>query len=1076
MAHLARSLALGAALLTVPAASRTAPDTREEWQNPTVCGRNREPAHATMLPYATVEQALDATREASPFYRSLNTGAPGAGARGRWRFHYVSKPADRPRDFQRVDFDDRGWAEIPVPSDWQLEGYDKPIYLNTRYPWAPENPDPPRIPPEYDPVGSYRTTFEVPAGWTGRRVFLHFAGVKSAFYVWVNGQWVGYSEDSMTPAAFDVTPFLKAGANVLAVQVFRWSDGSYLEDQDTWRLSGIYRDVFLYSTPPLRISDFAVRTDLDSSYRDATLLVRPRLRASDGVSAEGFTVEAQLFDADRRPVLAAPLSKDADSILHERYPQRDTNSFGILQAKVAAPRLWSAETPYLYTLVLSLKDAKGELVQTTSVRVGFREVEVRGGRLLLNGRPIRFYGVDRHEHDPDHGQAVPYERMVQDAGLMKQSNINAVRTSHYPDDPRWYDLCDRYGIYVLDEANLETHGVTGRLTNDSQWLSAFVERARRMVERDKNHPPVVMWSLGNESGVGPNHAAMAGWIHENDPTRPIHYEGAAAEPRDAPWLDVVSRMYTRIPELAKMAQDPVETRPIVLCEYAYARGNAVGNLKEYWDLIGSEDRLIGGFIWDWVDKGLRKRDAAGREYWAYGGDYGDEPNDGSMVCNEIVLPDRTPEPELFEVRKVYQRIETTGVDTASGRARVRNEYDFRDLDFVEVAWNVEHDGKVVDEGRAPAPVLEPKQSGELRLPLRRVPPAPGAEAFLNVRYTLLKDEPWAKAGHVVAWEQLALPSGPEAPAVAAAGLRPVELDESGPVITVEGPGFSVGVGRASGALKSFRYEGRDLVASPLVPNFWRAPLDNDIGYLLLNDMPRRTAVWKTAGPGRQVRSVRAERLSPPAGRITAEAVLPAASSPYTTAWTVHGSGDVVVEGRFTPGGALPELPRFGMQMAVPAALGTMTWLGRGSHDNYWDRHTGAPVGRYSGRVEDLVHDYVRPQENANRTDVRWVALADAAGAGLLAPGLPLLSASAWPYTMEDLEKATHVNELPRRQTITLNLDLRQTGVGGDDGWGARPHPEYTLDARPYAYRFRLRAYVPSMGPLDEVARRRPPQP
>jgi beta-galactosidase len=383
------------------------------------------------------------------------------------------------------------------------------------------------------------------------------------------------------------------------------------------------------------------------------------------------------------------------------------------------------------------------------VRVGFREVEVRGGRLLLNGRPIRFHGVDRHEHDPDHGQAVPYERMVQDAELMKQSNINAVRTSHYPNDPRWYDLCDRYGIYVLDEANLETHGVTGRLTNDSQWLSAFVERARRMVERDKNHPSVVMWSLGNESGMGPNHAAMAGWIREHDPTRPIHYEGAAAEPRDAPWVDVVSRMYTRIPELARMAKDAAETRPIVLCEYAYARGNAVGNLKEYWDLIESQDRLIGGFIWDWVDKGLRKRDAAGREYWAYGGDYGDEPNDGTMVCNGIVLPDRTPEPELFEVRKVYQRIETTGVDTASGRVRVKNDYDFRDLDFDEVAWNVEHDGEVVDEGRAPAPVLKPKQSGELRLPLKRVPPAPGAEAFLNVRYALLKDEPWAKAGHVV---------------------------------------------------------------------------------------------------------------------------------------------------------------------------------------------------------------------------------------------------------------------------------------------------------------------------------------
>jgi beta-galactosidase len=1065
-------LTLAGVLSLALAASPTAPD---EWQDPAVSGRNRAPAHATMLPYATVDQALEGTREASPFFLSLNTAAPGAAARGPWKFHYVDKPADRPREFHRTDFDDRAWAEIKVPSNWQLQGYDKPIYLNTRYPWAPENPQPPTIPPDYNPVGSYRTTFEVPAAWAGRRVFLHFAGVNSAFHLWVNGRWVGYSEDSMTAAEFDVTPFLKAGENLLAAQVFRWSDGSYLEDQDTWRLSGIYRDVFLYSTPALRISDFAVRTDLDDSYRDATLRVRPRLRAHDGASHEGFTVEAQLFDPERRPLLKAPLVREAKAILDETYPQRGTNAFGLLEAKVEAPRLWSAETPHLYTLVLSLKDAKGAVVQATSARVGFREVEVRAGRLLLNGRPIRLYGVDRHEHDPDHGQAVPYERMVQDAELMKQSNVNAVRTSHYPNDPRWYELCDRYGIYVMDEANLETHGVTGRLTNDSQWLSAFVERARRMVERDKNHPSVILWSLGNESGMGPNHAAMAAWIREHDPTRPIHYEGAAAEPRDPAWVDVVSRMYTRIPELATMAKDPAETRPVVLCEYAYARGNAVGNLKEYWDLIESEDRLIGGFIWDWVDKGLRKRDASGGEFWAYGGDYGDLPNDGTMVCNGIVLPDRRPEPELFEVAKVYQRIETRGVDTAAGRVRVRNEHDFRHLDFVEVSWNVEHDGRVVDEGRMPAPALGPKQEGELRLPLKPVAPRPGAEAFLNVRYALAKDEVWAKAGHVVAWEQLPLPGAETAPAFAPAAMPPVELDESGPALTVKGPGFSVAVGRASGALESFRHEGRELVASPLVPNFWRVPLDNDIGFLLLNDMPRRLATWKTAGPQRRTGGVKAERLSPQAVRITAEATLPAAASAYITTWTVYGSGDVVVEARFTPGGALPELPRFGMQMAVPAALGTMTWLGRGPHENYWDRHTGAAVGRYSGRVEELVHPYVRPQENANRTDVRWIALTGADGRGLLASGLPLLSVSAWPYTMEDLEKATHVNELPRRETITLNLDLRQMGVGGDDGWGARPHAEYTLDAKPYAYTFRLRPYAPSMGSLDEVARRGPPR-
>ena len=757
------TLVLGLALLALGTPSGRTADDGEEWQDPTVTGRNRQPAHATLLPYATAEQALAGTREASPFHLSLN---------GRWKFHYVSRPADRPRDFFRADLDDSGWKTIPVPSNWQLQGYDRPIYLNTRYPWAPDDPQPPFIPPDYNPVGSYRTTFDLPAAWSGRRVFLHFDGVNSAFYLWVNGRQVGYSEDSMTAAEFDVTPFLQPGRNLVAAQVFRWSDASYLEDQDTWRLSGIYRDVYLFSTPQVHIADFGVRTDLDEDYRDATLLVRPRLRAFDGSDAKGWTVEAQLYDAGKRPVLAEPLRKDAPSILRESYPQRDTNPYGVLQAKVADPVKWSAETPELYTLVLSLKDSAGNVVEAESARVGFREVEVRDGRFLLNGRPIRLYGVDRHEHDPDTGQYVPYERMVQDVELLKRLNIDAVRTSHYPNDPKWYELCDRYGIYLIDEANLETHGVTGRLTNDPQWLQAFVGRAVGMVERDKNHPSVLLWSLGNESGMGPNHAAMAGWIHANDPTRPVHYEGAAAKPRDPAWVDVISRMYTRLPELDAMAQDTSDARPIMLCEYAYARGNAVGNLKEYWDLIESRDRLMGAFIWDWVDKAFRKKDGQGREYWAYGGDYGDVPNDGTMVANGIVLPDRRPEPEAFEVQKVYQRIDTTAVDAAAGRLRVKNDYDFRPLDFVEVAWEVAEDGRVLRRGTAAAPSLGPKLEGDLVLPLGPLPrPATGAERFLNVRYALRQDAPWAKKGHVVAWEQFALPGGAEAKAPAPGARR-----------------------------------------------------------------------------------------------------------------------------------------------------------------------------------------------------------------------------------------------------------------------------------------------------------------
>jgi beta-galactosidase len=1068
--QLAARAALACLFLALTAPFGRPDDPPQEWQDPRVVGRNKQPAHATLMPYATVEQALTGTREASPFHLSLN---------GRWRFHHVDKPSDRPQDFFRADYDDRGWKTIPVPSNWQTQGYDRPIYLNIPYPWAPVNPQPPVIPDNYNPVGSYRTTFELPAAWDRRRVFLHFDGVNSAFYLWVNGQPAGYSEDSMTAAEFDVTPYLKPGTNLIAAQVFRWSDGSYLEDQDTWRLSGIYRDVYLFSTPSVHIADFAVRTDLDDQYRDATLQIRPRVRAFDGTALKGWIVDAQLYDAGGQPVLDKPVTADAGTNLDGMYNPR----WALIEAKVANPAKWSAEMPVLYTLVLSLKDPSGRLVETESARIGFREVEIRDGRFLLNGRPIRLYGVDRHEFDPDTGQYVPYERMVQDVELLKRYNINAVRTSHYPNDPKWYDLCDRYGIYLIDEANLETHGVGGRLTNDPVWLPAFVARAAGMVERDKNHPSVLLWSLGNESGSGPNHAAMAGWIHAQDPTRPVHYEGAAARPKDPAWVDVISRMYTRIPQLAAMAKDTSDSRPIMLCEYAYARGNAVGNLKDYWDVIKAHPRLMGAFIWDWQDKAFRKKDAEGRDFWAYGGDFGDKPNDWTMVANGIVLPDRSPEPEVFEVQKVYQRIDTTAVDPASGHLHVKNDYDFQPLDFVEVAWDVTDDGRVVRRGTTAVPAIAPKEAADLVLPLGVLPAQKGGtERFLNVRYILKQDALWAKQGHVVAWEQIALPQTQPSGAVARSPLPEVRLSETATAFTAAGTSFSVSIGKASGALESFRAGSRELVARPLVPNFWRVPLDNDIGNNA-NDMPRRCAIWKASGPGRKVTGVRAERLGRGAVRITSEAVLPAGASPYVTTYTIYGNGDVVVSAHFRPGqDGLPELPRFGMQMAVLPSLSTMTWLGRGPHDNYWDRHTGAPVGRYSGKVAALVHDYVRPQENGNRTDVRWVALTDPAGNGLLASGAPLLSVSAWPYSMDELESATHVNELPHHRTpgeprpVTLNLDYRQTGVGGDDGWGARPHPEYTLQPRPYEYSFRLRAYTTSMGPLDEVARRPVPQP
>ena len=1038
-----------------PVSDNTSTET-PDWENPQVVGRNKEPGHCTLVPYPDTETALQCERQASQFYKSLN---------GKWKFNWVSKPSDRPVDFYKSSYDVSKWDEIPVPSNWQMQGYDRPIYLNMRYPF-PVNP--PYIPHDYNPVGSYRTEFEIPGAWNNRQVFLHFDGIRSASYFWVNGRKVGYSQDSMLPAEFNITKYLNPGENILAVEVYRWSDGSYLEDQDMWRLSGIYRNVYLFSTPQVHVRDFAVRTDLDKSYTDATLIIRPRITNYTTGDLKGWAVEAQLYNAEAKPVIEA-LSKSVSSIVDERYPQRANVHFGLLQTAVRNPRKWSAETPYLYTLLITLKDSDGKVVEIESCRVGFREVEIKDGQLFMNGKSIKLFGVNRHEQDPDHGQAVPVSRMLQDIKLLKAHNINAVRTAHYPDDPTWYDLCDEYGIYLIDEANLETHGVGGLLSNVPEWNTAFMQRAIRMVERDKNHPSVIFWSLGNESGCGPNHSSMAAWIHYYDPTRPVHYEGAAASPRDPDYVDMISRMYARIPEIIRLATDPNDNRPMILCEYAHAMGNSVGNLKEYWDAIRSHKRLIGGFIWDWADQGLRKKSPDGTEFWAYGGDYGDNPNDGNFCCNGLVQPDRRPNPHIYEVKKVYQRISVTPVELSAGSVNIHNEYDFTDLDFVNILWELAEDGKIILKGKLPKLSLAPGEDKRINIPFEKPTLQPGAEYSLKISFALADDATWAAKGHVVAWEQFEIPfDTPQASSADIAAMPPLKLQESDAALKITGGDFELVVGKSSGAIESLKFGGKELIAEPLIPNFWRAPIDNDVG----NKMPQRQGIWRRAGQDRKVGKVTSEQVSPQVIKVTAETALPAGEGwKYTSTYTVFGNGEIIVAGSIEPGTERsPDLPRFGMQMAMPGEFSTMSWFGRGPNESYWDRKTGSAAGLYSGPVKEQFHPYVRPQETGNKTDVRWLALTNKQGAGLLAVGMPLLSASAWPFTMDDLEKAAHINELPRRDTITVNLDYKQMGVGGDDSWGARTHPEYTLPAKAYNYRFRLRPYTPAMGDINSVAR------
>ena len=1011
-----------------------AQSTVNDWENPKISGLNKEPAHSTLIPYEDHKQAIMAKPERSPYYLSLN---------GTWKFHWVRKPADRPRDFFKPEVNIDWWDDIPVPSHWQLQGYDIPIYINAGYPFPM---DPPQISHDYNPVGSYRREFEIPSRWQGRQVFIHFAGVMSAFYLWINGQKVGYSEDSMTPAEFNITPYIKPGKNIAAAEVYRWCDGSYLEDQDMWRLSGIYRDVFLYAAPPVHIRDFWFRCDLDQDYKNAELIVTPILRNYADQPSDPYKVEVILYDEYGRSVEITPVMKQE---IESLAPQTEKNF--TLTGQVSNPNKWTAETPYLYTAILILKDRQNRIAEVVHCRFGFRKVEIKNSRLLVNGIPIMIKGVNRHEFDPDTGRAISFDRMLQDIKILKQNNIDAVRTSHYPDHPLWYDLCDRFGIYLVDEANIESHGMgyePGQtLGNNPEWKEAHLERAIRMVERDKNHPSVIIWSMGNEAGDGVNFEAVSAWMHQRDTTRPVHYERALTRPH----VDIVSPMYAPIERIAAYAQQP-QTRPLILCEYAHAMGNSVGNFKDYWDTIEKYKLLQGGFIWDFVDQGLRKKTTNGQEFWAYGGDYGDIPNDNNFCCNGILQPDRTPNPSLYEVKKVYQYVKIKPLDLAAGKLQVLNSYDFINLDFLDISWELTENGVLLQKGQLKWLSLEPKKEKVITIPFKKPKLNPGSEYFLTVSFSLARQTPWAEKGHVLAWEQFKLPFNvPVLPLVELEKLPELQFNETDEKIIVTGKGFSVTIGKGRGLLEAWEVDGVPLITAPLAPNFWRVPTDNDIG----NNMPSRQGIWRNAGKERTSIKVFVKQMQPQVIRVTALSFLLAGNSPLENNYTIYGNGDIIVECKVVPHKDLPDLPRLGMQTQLPGEYNMVTWFGRGPHENYWDRCTGAAVGLYSFPVEKQVHRYVRPQENGNKTDVRWLALTGKDGKGLSIVGMPLLYVSAWPYNMEDLEGGKHIYEPVNSGIITLNLDYRQMGVGGDNSWGALPHPEYRLLPKEYSYRFRL---------------------
>ncbi|MDH5405692.1 MAG: DUF4981 domain-containing protein [Candidatus Aminicenantes bacterium] len=1019
-----------------------------DWENPAMIGQNKEPAHCTYIPYEDIKNALNNDPAQSPFYQSLN---------GIWKFNWVRKPADRPVNFYQDDYDVSQWDDIIVPSNWQLQGYGIPVYTNSDYPFEP---NPPYIPHEYNPVGSYRRNFTIPDSWYERQVFLHFGAVKSAMYVWVNGENVGYSQGCKTPAEFNITKYLRRGENSLAVEVYRWSDGSYLEDQDFWKISGIERDVFLFSAPNVMFRDFFALADLDDTYTNGMLKVTVMVKNYLPHVVAQYHVAIDLLNADNKLVLEAPMVEEVkigkleETAIH-------------FQQLVKEPAKWTAETPNLYSLVLTLTDDSGKTIEVVSCKIGFRKVELKGGQLLVNGFPITIKGVNRHEHDPVTGHVVSEESMRKDIQLMKQFNINAVRTSHYPNDPRWYDLCDKYGLYVVDEANIESHGMGYKpdktLGNNPEWKAAHLDRTIRMVERDKNHPSIIIWSLGNEAGDGVNFEATYNWIHKRDPSRPVQYERAELGPH----TDIYCPMYARIEHLKDYASKQ-QTRPLIMCEYAHAMGNSVGNLQDYWDVIDNYKQLQGGFIWDWVDQGLLKKTEGGEEFWAYGGDFGPEgtPSDGNFCINGLVFPDRKPHPSLWEVKKVYQYIKVKPVDLKTGKIEISNKYDFNNLREFDAHWTIMGDDEKIAEGRLPTLDIAPHSAKVIELPVTAIQLLPGIEYFLKVSFTMKDKTPLLARGHEVAWEQFKLPFYQPAAKVDLTKLPKLTLSHTEKLAQIKGQNFTVSIDKKTGEITSFIYEGTEFIKTGPEPNFWRAPTDNDFG----NGMPRRCRIWRDAGAKRKVDKVSITQITPQEVQVDIVSTLPAGDSKYYTTYTIFGSGDVVINNRFVPGsGALPEIPRVGMKMTLPGAFERISWYGRGPHESYWDRKTGAAVGVYHGSVMEQYHPYVRPQENGNKTDVRWVALINNQGMGLLAVGMPLLSISAHHFLIEDFDpglekRQRHTYHVKRRDLVTLNLDYKQMGVGGDDSWGARPHEEYTLPVQEYSYSFRLRPFSQKDGP------------
>jgi beta-galactosidase len=1023
-----------------------------DWENTAVNTINAEYPHASIVSFPDEKSAVNAGWRQSPNVMSLD---------GLWKINWVKTPEERPYWFFKDDFDTRKWKDINVPSTLECVGYGTPYYVNNGYPFKV---NPPYIDHSNNPVASYKRVFKLPEGWAGKEIFLTFDGVSAAFYVWINGEMAGYSEDSKSPAEFNITPYLKAGKNSIAVQVYRWCDGSYLEDQDFWRLSGIQRSVWLQARDKSYIRDYFSKATLINNYKDGRLDLDVSVINNNSVPAR-LKIEASVYDDTVKVFSGYQETDKADS--------SDISITGDLNGV----KPWSAESPYLYTLVMTLSDEQGKNIESVSSRIGFRTSEVKGSRYLFNGKPIRLKGVNTHEHNMVTGHTIDADNILRDLTLMKAYNINAIRTSHYPEPEMFYYLCDKYGFYVIDEADIESHGIgydkDVTLADKPEWLSQHMLRTQRLVERDKNHPCVAIWSLGNEAGDGHNFLETYKWIKGRDNTRPVQYERAEKSTNTTErHTDIWCPMYARIDYLDRYGRDQKSDRPLIMCEYAHAMGNSTGNLQDYWDVIEKYPVLQGAFIWDWVDQGILTKNEDGEEFWAYGGDFGEVgcPSDGNFCINGLVSPDRTPHPALTEVKKVYQYVSIIPVDMKKGIVKIKNKYDFTNLSVFDLSWDVIADGKTVAFGNILNTDLAPGAEKILQIPYGTIKPQPGVEYFLNIEVS--RPDTWGLVPekNIYASEQIPLPYSEKTVSKSKEEMTPVNIKNQGTSIIASGENFSVTFDMVAGIMTSYKYNNKEFVKSGLRPDFWRPPTDNDYGYGMVDEL----GDWKKAGDNAVVRSSMVKQPEMDVVTISFVYDIPDKNgrkiASFASDYKIDGSGTIEVKNVFIRSdNKLNGVPRVGMQMQIPFEYGNIKWYGRGPQENYADRKSSAFVGLYESTVPEQYFPYVRPQENGYRSDVRWLLITGRDGTGLRIEGEPLFCFAALNQTHDDFESEgklagyrpdaksvnRHINDVRPRDLVNINIDYGQMGVGGDDSWGAPIHPEYCLLKNKYEYAFKI---------------------